>query len=694
MPDVSSSYTVTVTDTGGCSATSTINIEVKNPPVLTFTSRNVTLCSGSAAKLSLVAEGNNSSYKYYWAPTSGLDRPDVSNPQVTSSSSTQYTVTVIDSRGCTVSDAVNVKVITPPLVSITPREIDICTGNTAKLSVVVKAPHLTYKWSSGHTNDIVDVSPVTKSSYTVTVIDTLGCSATASATVYVNTRPIVSLAPLKVIICPDSSVQLLALGKGGTPAYKYTWSNGADGVENIKVSPSISTPYTVTVTDGKGCTAAASVMVTVNAPIAAAIAYPRDTVCLGSKIMLTAKASGTATGYFFKWAHVSGAQATAYAQPATTTTYYITATESSFLHCSATASATLYVRDTAIKPTAIFRTPVNGVATDGSVSLAIQGEHFGHNNTGAHWVWYQGNLKGLPIDSFKSVLTIRPVSTATYFARAEGGCNNTAPLSITVTGTSKSIEPKPAANTNLKPESRPDRKTELKPDPKPKPKPDTKPVPQPVNRHSDSLEVPLDTNAKSADQSEDILEEESKMIAAQTLYSFLQQYVQVASLKQDFNPLSTISAETAIGFRLLFDEQVILPDELRPSIDGQPTTVFAAATIDSYIDNMVQRFPKGLQVVVSRASIDFSNLIQNKTAVIYIEKVVKGVAAKPNGLPGTSIYKSHLFEMLTIQLDNEFSKAKITKVVLLKGNMACLDCADSTMPESKPAITKPAAIKK
>lgn len=30
MPDVTSSYTVTVTDTGGCSATSTINIEVKN----------------------------------------------------------------------------------------------------------------------------------------------------------------------------------------------------------------------------------------------------------------------------------------------------------------------------------------------------------------------------------------------------------------------------------------------------------------------------------------------------------------------------------------------------------------------------------------------------------------------------------------------------------------------------------------
>lgn len=87
-------------------------------------------------------------------------------------------------------------------------------------------------------------------------------------------------------------MRLLALGMGGIPAYKYTWSNGADGVDNIKVSPSISTPYTVTVTEGKGCTATASVMVTVNAPITAAITYPRDTVCLGSKIMLSAKVSG------------------------------------------------------------------------------------------------------------------------------------------------------------------------------------------------------------------------------------------------------------------------------------------------------------------------------------------------------------------------------------------------------------------
>lgn len=689
MPDFSSSYTVTVTDTGGCSATSTINIEVKQPPVLNFTSRNVGLCAGAPARLNAIATGGTPSYKYYWSPASGLDRSDIANPQVTSSASTQYGVTVIDGRGCTVSDAVNVKVITPPLVSITPGQTDICAGDRAKLTAIVKDQNLAYKWSNGLTTNTIDVSPVSKFSYTVTVADSLGCSATAAALVNVNTRPAVSIAPLKVIICPDSTVQLLALAKGGTAPYKYSWSNGSVGAENIKVSPSSSSPYNVTITDDKGCTATATVMVTVNSPITATINYPRDTVCLGDKIMLSAKVSGTTAGYSFKWSHISGGQANAYAQPTNTTTYHVTATETSFLHCSTSASATLYVRDTALKPTAIFRTPANGLAADGSVTLAVQGEHFGRDNRGAHWVWYQTNLKGQPIDSFRSILTVKPGAATTYLVRVEGGCNNTAPLSINVTGALKGNPPKPA----LRPEPIPDTKPHLKPGPGSTAQTDVKPAPQPVNQQAEPEVVRHDTIVKVAELLEVKPEEENKMLAAQTLYGFLQKYAQVSSLKQDFNPLSTISAETANAYRSLFDEGITVPDELRPSIDGAPTTVFASTSIESYINNMVQRFPKGLQVVVSKASIDFMGIMQNKTATIYIEKIVKGVAAKPNGLNGTSIYKSHLFEVLTLQLDNDFSKAKVAKVVLVKGSMACLDC-DNSPPEPKPAIAKPGVIKR
>jgi hypothetical protein len=51
---------------------------------------------------------------------------------------------------------------------------------------------------------------------------------------------------------PASSIKLKAVPSGGTGTFAYNWSNGAT-TQSITVSPTSSTVYTVTVSDGSGC---------------------------------------------------------------------------------------------------------------------------------------------------------------------------------------------------------------------------------------------------------------------------------------------------------------------------------------------------------------------------------------------------------------------------------------------------------
>src|ERR1700744_5169657 len=75
------------------------------------------------------------------------------------------------------------------------------------------------------------------------------------------------------VICSGSSISLLASTPGGIPPFTYSWSPVAGlsnpAIANPVATPTVSTIYTVTVTDNSGCTGTASVSITVHqAPVA------------------------------------------------------------------------------------------------------------------------------------------------------------------------------------------------------------------------------------------------------------------------------------------------------------------------------------------------------------------------------------------------------------------------------------------
>jgi len=151
----------------------------------------------------------------------------------------------------------------------------ICAGASATL--IAPGGSSSYMWSTGETTQIIMVSPLSTTTYTVTLTNGLGCSNAVSTTITVNPLPVAAITPSTTTICAGGSAVLTASG-GGT----YLWSTGAT-TPAITVSPMVTTTFSVTVTSSAGCSATATATVNVN-PVPQVNAIANMTYCAGSNV--------------------------------------------------------------------------------------------------------------------------------------------------------------------------------------------------------------------------------------------------------------------------------------------------------------------------------------------------------------------------------------------------------------------------
>ena len=209
------------------------------------------VCDGSFVTLtSSSATGNT------WSTGETTQSIDVST-------SGNYTVSVTDGI-CTVSSAAqNIQVVPAPDAPTFSASgpLTFCAGGSVTFTVDPPnnpppggAP--SYEWNNGDMGNSTTVS--TAGSFTVTLTDGNGCSATSLATeVIVNPDPTPSISASGALaFCDGGDVSLDA----GSGYVSYNWSNG-DMNQSITVSSSGT--YTVTVEDANGCSGFASETVTV-----------------------------------------------------------------------------------------------------------------------------------------------------------------------------------------------------------------------------------------------------------------------------------------------------------------------------------------------------------------------------------------------------------------------------------------------
>jgi gliding motility-associated-like protein len=236
---------VLIVQTTVCGGYDTISIDIiDNIPISVTASNDTTICGGSAT-IWAVGSGGIQPYVYSWNNGVG----NVSSAVVTPTTTTNYVVTVTDL--CNTSVTENVTIYVGSGNADAGPDTSICAGYTATL---VATGGVGYLWSNGATTAMINVSPLTTTTYYVTVYGT--CNASDSVTVFVNPSPIISATASPASILMGGTSTICATG-GAT----YNWVStpfdpSLSGQQNDPcpvVSPVLTTTYTVSSMDPNGC---------------------------------------------------------------------------------------------------------------------------------------------------------------------------------------------------------------------------------------------------------------------------------------------------------------------------------------------------------------------------------------------------------------------------------------------------------
>ena len=285
-------YSVTVTDSKGCLASTSVSITQPLTGIhVANTISTVSCFGGDNGSVTLNTTGGAGPYSYHWG--SGLTMANRSNL-----SAGNYQLTITDANGCTIAD--DVVITAPAAIALVSSETNPTCFGTQNGAVSVTAtggtPAYRYNWSNGST--AAQMHSLGAGSFTVTVTDLNGC--TASAANIVLTDPAQINAGIQVVsgsCAGENTGQLLASATGGSSPYQYQWSMNkyTAGVNNLGAGT-----YTVTVTDAHLCSQTANALISVLPGVSGnGLAAPLPCKNAKGEILLYVT-SGTGP-YTFKW---------------------------------------------------------------------------------------------------------------------------------------------------------------------------------------------------------------------------------------------------------------------------------------------------------------------------------------------------------------------------------------------------------
>jgi len=257
-------YTVQVTDANSCTAT--ISVSISQPTAISIaTSSDSAVCGSANGSVFASPTGGTPGYQYSWSPGGAV------SPTAAGLIAGTYSVTVTDKNGCTSTTTQGISNAGAANVVLSSSVATLCIGqaDTLKANVSGGSPGYSYSWSIDSTSaGPFVVSPVTTTTYSLTVTDSKGCtSAVQTVQVKVNPPLNVTLTSSGKTICNGASATLTATATGGNTNYSFTWLPSGTTGPTLAITPGTNTTYTVTLNDNCGTPqATASVPITVDVP--------------------------------------------------------------------------------------------------------------------------------------------------------------------------------------------------------------------------------------------------------------------------------------------------------------------------------------------------------------------------------------------------------------------------------------------
>ncbi len=287
--------------------------------------KNDTVCPGDSVILT-ATQGQN----YVWFDTPQMLTPIAKgNILRRGPIQTQDTFYVASMSGINYSDLSHVVVFLDkkPLLPFIAKDTAVCRGDILRLK---GNPAMNYNWNNNNNNSLFEISPNVKTTYSVTVTTTAGCSVSGSIAVNVNDLPDIKAFGTSVCKGDPAKIQV----SGGN---KYIVNNRIYTGDSIIVSPTETADYLITGVNSLGCRDTVLTKIIVN-PLPELSVGHDTSICIGKNVILTAAGIGT-----FHWNKSNETTQQINVSPKINTTYIVTLTDLN--DCSSQDSIIVTIKD-------------------------------------------------------------------------------------------------------------------------------------------------------------------------------------------------------------------------------------------------------------------------------------------------------------------------------------------------------------
>lgn len=260
-PTSTTTYSVEVTSSQGCSETGEVEIVVNELLDLEATASDEDICAGETITLEAIMVGDPDGVTFEWTPSNWIDNPDEALTDAQPFDNVTFTVTAThDESGCQLTESVTIDVLQVFTVDITPNDTSACVTNGMELIALASTnEQLDWEWSPSNLVDdsgtpFTFMTQNTSAQLVVIATNNADCSATDT----LNVTLLVETTDLG----PDSSFcigETITVNTGWPSSYAFDWSNG-DTTSTVDLTEG--GIYTVDVTSPLGCTSSDEIELT------------------------------------------------------------------------------------------------------------------------------------------------------------------------------------------------------------------------------------------------------------------------------------------------------------------------------------------------------------------------------------------------------------------------------------------------
>lgn len=216
-------YQVTIADANACTELVAVTATEPSALIANISQADVSCFGAQDGTILVTVDGGETPYSYEWG--NGLTSANIANLTVGN-----YSVTVTDANGCLWNSSA--QVYEPPLLSVGAEGTQIsCHGMTDGALVAFASGGIApyeFSWSNGQTTP--EISGLGPGTYTVNVMDAIGCSVATSEYLIDQTALAVNLGTDLVVNLGDIIDLEAVVNLAQSAILDYTWSGSTDSL--------------------------------------------------------------------------------------------------------------------------------------------------------------------------------------------------------------------------------------------------------------------------------------------------------------------------------------------------------------------------------------------------------------------------------------------------------------------------------